>query len=110
MIVCSACGTVYEGEPERCAVCCDDRQYVPADGQQWTSWEELLVVDPRLPLGRHELPVVLADRTTIRLAVVDGAAGDADGHSRSGTRSSSDTDSTCGVCGNMSTGRVRVSS
>jgi glyoxylase-like metal-dependent hydrolase (beta-lactamase superfamily II) len=40
--VCSACGTVYDGEPDRCAICEDERQYVPAEGQQWIGYDKLL--------------------------------------------------------------------
>jgi glyoxylase-like metal-dependent hydrolase (beta-lactamase superfamily II) len=42
--ICTACGTCYPGAtdpPEECAVCTDDRQYVPATGQRWTTPEEL---------------------------------------------------------------------
>lgn len=40
--VCCACGTQYEGAPDQCAICCDARQFVPAEGQEWTDWHELL--------------------------------------------------------------------
>ncbi len=36
--VCTACGTSYPGAaspPERCPICDDERQYVPASGQSW---------------------------------------------------------------------------
>jgi len=42
VIVCSTCGTVYDGEPNRCAICEDDRQFVPADGQKWITYDEFL--------------------------------------------------------------------
>ncbi|HEY6640845.1 hypothetical protein [Povalibacter sp.] len=38
--ICVTCGTQYETTqptPERCPICCDDRQYVGWDGQQWTT-------------------------------------------------------------------------
>jgi hypothetical protein len=42
--ICIACGTCYPDAadpPEGCAVCTDDRQYVPATGQRWTTPEQL---------------------------------------------------------------------
>ena len=42
--ICVTCGTQYaEGEapPESCPICTDPRQYVPPDGQRWTTLAEL---------------------------------------------------------------------
>jgi glyoxylase-like metal-dependent hydrolase (beta-lactamase superfamily II) len=42
--ICATCGTQYaEGDqpPAACAVCQDERQYVKATGQQWTTLERL---------------------------------------------------------------------
>jgi len=42
--ICSTCGTQYPASaaaPERCPICEDDRQYVNAQGQQWTTPDEL---------------------------------------------------------------------
>jgi glyoxylase-like metal-dependent hydrolase (beta-lactamase superfamily II) len=42
--LCATCGTQFpasEVAPEACPVCEDVRQYVPADGQRWTTLEEL---------------------------------------------------------------------
>ncbi len=42
--LCATCGTQYEPSdtpPEGCAICLDERQFVPAQGQQWTSTEAL---------------------------------------------------------------------
>lgn len=42
--VCVTCGTQYpesEGEPERCPICEDERQYVGWGGQQWTTLDEM---------------------------------------------------------------------
>ena len=33
--ICAACGTKYPDRRAACAICEDDRQYVPPDGQQW---------------------------------------------------------------------------
>jgi Metallo-beta-lactamase superfamily len=40
--ICHTCGTRYADEaPQICAICTDDRQYVPATGQKWTSYDEM---------------------------------------------------------------------
>ncbi len=42
--ICTACGTQFPAysSPEFCTICLDDRQYIPQDGQSWTSHEKLL--------------------------------------------------------------------
>jgi hypothetical protein len=42
--ICTACGTEYrpsEKAPAQCAICEEERQYVPAGGQSWTTLEAL---------------------------------------------------------------------
>jgi glyoxylase-like metal-dependent hydrolase (beta-lactamase superfamily II) len=42
--VCATCGAVYpaaDEPPPACPICEDERQWVPEDGQKWTSLEEL---------------------------------------------------------------------
>src|SRR5688572_13931759 len=42
--LCSTCGTQYPesvAPPEACPVCVDERQFVPASGQSWTTLEKL---------------------------------------------------------------------
>jgi hypothetical protein len=42
--ICMTCGTQFAGtggEPERCPICEDERQYVGHQGQQWTTLDEL---------------------------------------------------------------------
>lgn len=42
--ICVTCGTQFkqtDQEPESCPICEDERQYVPLDGQQWTTLEQL---------------------------------------------------------------------
>jgi hypothetical protein len=42
--ICTACGTQYppgDKPPARCAICEDERQYVPPSGQGWTTLESL---------------------------------------------------------------------
>ena len=42
MKICVTCGTAYpQPAPQRCAICEDERQWVPADGQQWTDFASL---------------------------------------------------------------------
>jgi hypothetical protein len=42
--ICIACGTQYpvsEAPPHACPICTDERQFVPASGQSWTTLERL---------------------------------------------------------------------
>ena len=42
--ICTTCGTQYaeSGQPPAaCAICQDERQYVKATGQQWTTLDKL---------------------------------------------------------------------
>ena len=39
--ICVTCGVQYAAPRDDCPVCEDPRQYVPAEGQQWTTLEEL---------------------------------------------------------------------
>lgn len=42
--ICTTCGTRFPASPippETCPICLDERQYVPAEGQSWTSMEAL---------------------------------------------------------------------
>ena len=42
--ICIACGVQQShrpGDPDRCPICEDERQFVPEDGQQWTTMEAL---------------------------------------------------------------------
>ena len=45
--ICAGCGTQFDATdapPAECPVCLDDRQYVPAGGQRWTTHDELAAV------------------------------------------------------------------
>ena len=72
--ICTACGTEYPPAPPPavCAICADERQFVPPDGQRWTilaglarehrvEWTELepgvhqLVVAPHFAIGQRAL-------------------------------------------------------
>lgn len=41
--ICKTCGTSYDvvREPQQCAICEDERQYVPATGQEWVDFTTL---------------------------------------------------------------------
>jgi hypothetical protein len=39
--VCATCGVEHATRPRVCAICADERQYLPADGQRWTTLDEL---------------------------------------------------------------------
>ena len=39
--ICATCGVEHAEASGTCAICADERQWVPAEGQQWTSLEEL---------------------------------------------------------------------
>ena len=41
MWICRTCGVEHADKIEVCAICDDDRQWVPAAGQQWTTLDEL---------------------------------------------------------------------
>ncbi|MBF6332854.1 MBL fold metallo-hydrolase [Nocardia transvalensis] len=69
--ICSTCGVEHDAAAEICRICTDERQWVPADGQHWTTLEELsasgssvrlrelepdlfgLTVEPRLAIGQE---------------------------------------------------------
>ncbi len=41
MWICMTCGVEHTQTPEVCAICADERQWVPAVGQRWATLEEL---------------------------------------------------------------------
>lgn len=49
MQICATCGVEYsEPLPEVCPICADERQWVPVDGQRWTTTAELGAAGQRL--------------------------------------------------------------
>lgn len=40
--LCRTCGVEHDATPDVCAICADDRQWVPADGQHWATLDELI--------------------------------------------------------------------
>jgi hypothetical protein len=45
--ICGTCAVEHAGRPEVCAICADERQWVPAGGQRWTTLEELAAAGHR---------------------------------------------------------------
>jgi glyoxylase-like metal-dependent hydrolase (beta-lactamase superfamily II) len=44
--LCRTCGTQFpqtDDPPAECPICCDERQYVPNEGQQWVTYDEVRV-------------------------------------------------------------------
>jgi hypothetical protein len=42
--LCKTCGTQFppsDTPPDECPICCDERQYVPSEGQQWVTYQEV---------------------------------------------------------------------
>jgi glyoxylase-like metal-dependent hydrolase (beta-lactamase superfamily II) len=79
--ICATCGAQHaasEEPPAACRICEDQRQYVPVDGQRWTTLEELQAahrsdvrddgeytgvgMDPSFAIGQRALLVPLRDR------------------------------------------------
>ncbi|MFC7022142.1 hydrolase [Promicromonospora thailandica] len=61
--ICSTCGVEHESRPDVCAVCADERQWVPADGQHWTTLEELAAAGQSIAV--EELEPDLYGLTTV---------------------------------------------
>ena len=61
--ICATCGVEHARRPEVCAICADERQWVPVDGQRWTTLDELAAAGTRLEIDELEpdLYDVLAD-------------------------------------------------
>src|SRR5213078_1507954 len=93
--ICTTCGTQYaeSGQPPAaCAICQDERQYVKATGQQWTTLDKLrqtnrnsirfeepgligLGIDPPFAIGQRALLVRTAKANLLwdRLPLLDEA-------------------------------------
>jgi hypothetical protein len=79
--ICVTCGVQYGGPVMSCPVCEDARQYVPLDGQRWTTRDELLSghenvvraegeltgigTEPRFAIGQRALLVPHGDRNVL---------------------------------------------
>ncbi|WP_026550955.1 hydrolase [Arthrobacter sp. Br18] len=54
MWICRACAVEHEDNAEGCVICADERQYVPADGQRWTTLSELTAAGHRARVSELE--------------------------------------------------------
>ena len=52
--ICSTCAVEHAAKVELCAICADERQWVPAEGQQWTTLGELRAEGYRAELTELE--------------------------------------------------------
>jgi hypothetical protein len=69
--ICVTCGVQHTPSPEppdACAICLDERQYVPLDGQRWTTLEEMRQSGYRNVLEELE-PGLVAIRTERAFAI-----------------------------------------
>jgi hypothetical protein len=54
VLICRTCGVEHAEAIEVCAICSDERQWVPAGGQQWTTLDELAAAGHRTELRELE--------------------------------------------------------
>ena len=54
MYICSTCAVEHAEKVEVCAICADERQWVPADGQQWTTLDELTAAGHKVQVRELE--------------------------------------------------------
>jgi len=60
--ICATCGNHYgdrESPPEECAICADERQWVPSSGPRWTTAAELAAAGHRSDISvLSQVPVL----------------------------------------------------
>ena len=56
--ICVTCGVQYAASRDDCPVCEDPRQYVPVEGQQWTTLEDLRASHSNAILPEGELTAI----------------------------------------------------
>src|SRR5579862_7624828 len=54
MWVCETCGVEHAQAASVCAICADERQWVPADGQKWATLEQLAGAQRRVQIRELE--------------------------------------------------------
>lgn len=55
MLICATCAVEYDAPtPEVCPICADDRQWVPADGQHWTTLADLAAAGQQIACTQNE--------------------------------------------------------
>jgi hypothetical protein len=81
--ICATCGVEHADDQGVCPICADERQWMPADGQHWTTLAELarggrqiklrelepglleLTADPKVGIGQSAFVVSTADGTVL---------------------------------------------
>ena len=62
LAICVACGTQFaDAAPDRCPICEDPRQYVPAAGQRWTTLRELAAAHHNVFVAQGELQGIVTE-------------------------------------------------
>ncbi|QVQ53759.1 MBL fold metallo-hydrolase [Spiractinospora alimapuensis] len=54
MVICQTCGVEHSTPVEVCAICADERQWVPATGQHWATLETLTTAGHRVEVAELE--------------------------------------------------------
>ncbi|WP_029136130.1 MBL fold metallo-hydrolase [Nakamurella lactea] len=55
MLICATCAVEYdEPTPDVCPICADERQWVPSDGQHWTTLDEMTAAGQQLTFTDNE--------------------------------------------------------
>jgi glyoxylase-like metal-dependent hydrolase (beta-lactamase superfamily II) len=73
--ICRTCGTQFaagERPPERCPICCDERQYIGYNGQEWTTLAQMRQESFRNEFREHE-PGLIGIGTTPSFAIGERA-------------------------------------
>ena len=66
--ICATCAVEHAERVEVCAICADERQWVPADGQHWTTLEELAADGRRVEVTELE-PDLFGITTTGKVGI-----------------------------------------
>ncbi len=54
LTLCATCGVEHASRPAVCKICADERQWVPAEGQRWTTLDELAAAGASVELTELE--------------------------------------------------------
>ncbi len=65
--ICATCAVEHAGRPEVCAICADERQWVPAGGQRWTTLGELAVGFMRSYPNHLPLSAAVTERVAVHI-------------------------------------------
>jgi glyoxylase-like metal-dependent hydrolase (beta-lactamase superfamily II) len=66
--ICATCAVEHAERAEVCAICADERQWVPAEGQQWTTLAELAAEGRRVEVSELE-PELFGITTTEKVGI-----------------------------------------